>query len=367
MELAFSHACTLGDCPLPYGSLSPRSAAAYLQDERICARNFGQTLRNMYPHEDLFERLFSFYRLSTPDAHPNSLERRIKNWLAGRNQPTNREDLFRIAFALSLNEVQLDTLLGLTTDYCIQYRSGRELVCAWFLRTGRTYQEALAFYDSLPAYKAQESMQADMHTHVTRELKNELATIVTIEELRSYYLHNMSCFGNQHLRSYFYFDRYLTQLVHPTTQAPRDESYYSIERVMSEYLSMKVPFTRRRSDYTVTQRLIKQGWPNATTIKSVRNHTKDVPRKLLLLLYIVTENCGILDDMVTKDKESITLAERVEDHWWILNAILVDCGMAPLDPRNAFDWLTLYAIAASPHDHMNDRMEQVISYVFQND
>ena len=59
-----------------------------------------------------------------------------------------------------------------------------------------------------------------------------------------------------------------------------------------------------------------------------------MPRKLLLLLYVVTENTGDTGDPYRElDESYITLEERLEDHWWTLNAMLSDCGMAPLDLR----------------------------------
>ena len=94
----------------------------------------------MYPHDDLVERLVRFYVISGTGANEQSLARRFENWMRDRNRPTNREDIFKIAFALELNESQLDYLLGLTTGYCIQYRDGYELVLAWFLRKGISAQ-----------------------------------------------------------------------------------------------------------------------------------------------------------------------------------------------------------------------------------
>ena len=64
---------------------------------------------------------------------------------------------------------------------------------------------------------------------------------------------------------------------------------------MSTYLSMRMPSQRKRSHYSLMQKLIKQNWPNTTAIKNIRGHVEDVPRKLLLLLYVVTEDSGCTD------------------------------------------------------------------------
>ena len=40
--------------------------------------------------------------------------------------------------------------------------------------------------------------------------------------------------------------------------------------------------------------------------------------------------------------------------------------MPPLDPRNATDWLVLYAVTAT-EESMSERMEQVIELLFSGD
>lgn len=42
--------------------------------------------------------------------------------------------------------------------------------------------------------------------------------------------------------------------------------------------------------YTAVQKLLKHNRPNTTALKNIGNRKEDVPRKLLLLLCIVTEN-----------------------------------------------------------------------------
>lgn len=351
-----------------YGHMTPAMAAAYLHDEKIPLRSFSETLREAYPGPDLLSRLTDYFLLTDAGANPQSLGKKLRNWLSGRNQPANRSDFFRIAFALQLSEQQLDYLLGLFTDYGIQYRNGWEVVFTWFLRNGYGYPEAQEFFASLPPAPGMERAEKNWTSRLTHELQSEFQTVPTLQDLRACYLKNLDYFGSLHLRSYYYFEQYLNQLIHPAPVWEGDSGPdYSIEAIMNTYLSMQMPSERKRSQYTVVQKLIKQNWPNATAIKNIRSHAADVPRKLLLLLYVVTENCGGADGPYRElDESYITPEERVEDHWWTLNAMLSDCGMAPLDPRNPFDWLILYAISADESECMSDRMEQVIEYVFSD-
>lgn len=349
-----------------YGHMTPAMAAAYLREERIPLRSFPEVLRDMYPAPDILPRLVDCFLLTESSANLPSLGKKLRNWLSGRNVPVNREDFFRIAFALGLSEQQLNYLLALFTDYGIQYRSGWEVVFSWFLRQGYGYLEAQEFFNTLPPAQGAERLAPGWSSHLTHELQNEFYLVGNTQDLYACYEKNLPYFGSLHLRSYYYFSQYLDQLIHPAPawEGSREPDY-SIDAIMRTYLSMQMPSDRRRSHYSLIQKLIKQNWPNATAIKNIRSHVEDVPRKLLLLLYVVTEDSAFVSGQYRElDESYITLEERVEDHWWKLNAMLSDCGMAPLDPRNPFDWLVLYATSGDESEFMSDRMEQVIGYMF---
>ena len=343
-----------------YGHMSPSMAAAYLQDNQLPVRTFSDVLHQMYDGDDLQVRLTDFFLSETPEVNPQSMARKIKNWLTDKNLPTNREDIFRIGYALGFGEAQLDYLLSICTDYGIQYRDGHDVVYAWFLRNGYAYQDARAFFDSLPPVPGLNQLDGAAGSHLTKEIQNSFLSISSQEELRSCYLNNLDKFGCQHLRAYYYFDKFLSLLIHPVPE-------WILETVMQTYLSLQMPSGKNRQNYSLVQRLIKQNWPNTTAIKNIRSHKVDVPRKLLLLLYVITEDLSVVSDNFSQDDvENMTIQERVEEHWWTLNAMLSDCGMALLDPRNVTDWLILYAIgAAGEEEPMSERLEQVISLMYE--
>lgn len=344
--------------------MTPAMAAEYLWSGRIVLRTFHDTLQEFYPHPDLIPRLVSAFQADARGGRADSVAKNVRNWVAGRSQPTSREDIFHIAFALALSEQQAGYLLGLCTDYAIHYRDGREAVYAWFLRTGKSYGEARAFFESLPPAPQLNSMPGSAGAHLTRDMQNEFLRVRSLDDLRTCYLRNLENFGALHLRAYIYFSKYLKQLTTPTpTVDGIREPDYSMEAVMAQYLSLNMPSGRERGGYTVVQKLIKRNWPNATALKNIRLRKEDVPRKLLLLLYIITEN--VVDGEYHElDEDYISPQERLEDHWYCLNAILADCGMPGLDPRNATDWLVLYAITAGDDESMSGRMEQVIEALY---
>lgn len=347
------------------GQMTPAMAAEYLREGRVRTRSFPEVLRQLYPAPDLQARLTAAFQGDGPAANPESAGRRVRNWLSGQNQPVNREDIFRIAFALGLSEGDAGFLLGLCTDYGIHYREGRDVVYAWFLRTGRSYAEARDFFATLPPVPRPEHVPVS--SHLTRELRNQFQQIQTTEELRACYLASLEQFGALHTRAYFYFQKYLDQLVRPSPGWDGSrEPDYSLDAIMEQYFSLHIPFGRSRQGYSVVQKLIKHNWPNTTALKDIRQRRADVPRKLLLLLYVVTEN--VVDGEYSEmDEDYVSAQDRLEDHWWTLNAILTDCGMPPLDLRNGFDWLVLYAITAEAEgEPMSQRMEQVIDELFSD-
>ena len=346
------------------GEMTPAMAAEYLRDGKIHTRSFHETLRRLYPAPDLQARITAAFQADDPDANPESVARRVRNWMSGQNHPVNREDIFRIAFALGLSEGDASLLLGLCTDYGIHYREGRDVVYAWFLRTGRSYAQARDFFATLPPVPRPNLPPEAPSAHLTRELQSLFHRARDEDELRQCYLASLDQFGALHMRAYFYFQKYLDQLVHPAPAWDSGrEADYSMDAIMEQYFSLHMPSGRNRQNYSVVQKLIKRDWPNTTALKNIRQQREDVPRKLLLLLYVVTEN--VLDgEYCEMDEDYITPQERLEDHWWTLNAILTDCGMPLLDLRNATDWLVLYALTATGDESVSERMEKVIDELF---
>ena len=215
MNEFLTHSSAIQYQQISSGEMSPEMAAGYLRDQRIPLRGFADTLREMYPYPDLQFRLTNAFR-ETAGAAPPSVTRKVHNWLSGSSRPSDREDIFRIAFTLDLSEGQAGALLGLCTDCGIHYREGRDLVYAWFLRHDLGYQEARAFYLTLPPVPPEEERPETASDAVTQELLEAFLPIQTIEELRERYVENLSRMGTFHLRAYRYFQRYLDYLVRPS-------------------------------------------------------------------------------------------------------------------------------------------------------
>ena len=344
---------------LSAADMTPAMAAQYLSAS-IHIRGFWEMLRWYAPVGDLRDRVSR--AVSGPEDDPKSVARRVRNWEQGKNTPTSREDLFRIAFALGLDEEQTSGLLGLCTDYGIHYRNGRELTYAYCLRRGLTYGQAVSLYASLPdPERSAPSARETGAFQDTRQIVSAFAYVADDVEFARLYETYLDAFGTMHRRAWDYFDRFFRVLT-----APEDgEERYSIEKAVQTYLTLHMPSGSRRQEYSVVQRMLKQGWPNATKLKNICAHREDVPRKLLLLLYIITEN--VVDDAYDElDENYLSPEELFEEHWWRINLMLQDCGMPTLDPRNAYDWLVLYSLnsALRQDEAMGEQMEAVIAAMF---
>ena len=74
--------------------MTPAMAARYLKEQRIVLRSFIEMLRGFYPAGDILPRLITSFMDADPRANPESVSRKIRNWLSGKNRPTSREDIF---------------------------------------------------------------------------------------------------------------------------------------------------------------------------------------------------------------------------------------------------------------------------------
>lgn len=216
------------------GVMTPEMASEYLRDGRIQLRTFAESLRDVYPFPDIGRRLTDAFLAFEPESSSEAVAKKVGSWLDGRSRPGHREDMFKIGFALGLNEGDVSHLLGQCTGYGIHYREAMDVIYTWFLRSGRSYVEAREFYAALPAAgRSSGRGEEPGNVHITFELRNTLMSARTSEELREAYLRNIDLFGRLHLRAYRYFEKYLGLLRRPESGWDGDSAEdYSLDTVM---------------------------------------------------------------------------------------------------------------------------------------
>ena len=330
--------------------------AALLLKQLTDIPNFGTVIRGLYPHKDIKEKLLAAF-CSFENTEASSVDRRIRNWLNGKNAPQSREDIFVCAFALSLNEDDTSKLLGLCCDSEIHYRNPRELTYAFALRNGYSYDQAVQLFESLPTRGPDVTRPPTVYTTAIRRSFEPAAN--EAEFVLSYIAH-LDVLGEFHNKAYSYFKCYMSVLLSPDNEG---ESY-SIERVIETYLRPFQNSGRDRKKLDRIQKLTRRAFPNATDLRNMMMRRMDIPRKILLLLYVVTEN-SFNDDYSEQDEDYVTAEERFEQHWWGINLMLSDCGMPMLKPMNPFDRLILYALNTENEDEsMLERFDSIVAYLF---
>ena len=346
--------------------------AGYL-GSKLEAWKFSRLLEEVYRGEEpLGQRLTRKLTEYGPDGGREKTARKVRNWLRDRNLPENREELFKICFALGLDEGGAEFVLGATADNGVHFRNPRELVYAFCLREGLDYPEAIALLkrlwgESLPASTqacrrlVKETCDTESPDKMTAVLRNTFKRVRTEEELGAFLLNYQGCFGFHHNTAYRKFVKMLDRLLFPDdpyTGMPEDRAY-SIEKAVDEYLRLGMPYSRRLSGRNALQKFLKKRWPTPKSVQDMYGRKLDVDRKTLLLLYVATEGM----DLPTHWHGEVRLREHCER----LNLMLLECGMAMLNPHSPFDCLILLAIGREDDDFMSCRLERLVRKLFPED
>lgn len=288
---------------------------------------------------------------------PDSIRRKVRNWMQNKNIPTDREEVFRICFILKLSLEQSERLLARLTDQGIHYRSGKEVIYAYCLKYGISYTAAVKTVEQMTGEKDNRDNYAEP---VTRIMKLEFQNVKTEEDLFAFILKNRERMGDCHNTAYSYFCRMLSCLQGENLPG---EEVYSLEYVTDTYLRLNMPTERKITDYSNIQKIVKKYWPGPTSIKMMKNRSESVNRKVLLLLYLVTG--GVIGEEYSElDEAYISARDFLGMHCDRLNQMLTACGMNLMDPRNVFDYLILYCIRPEDEVFMSDRMEALITELF---
>ena len=111
---------------------------------------FSRLLQEIYEGEEpLSRRLVNKLLEYEETGNYEKISRKVRNWLHDYNLPENREELFKICFALDLDEQRADCILGITAENGIHYRNPKELIYAFCLRKSYDYPYAASLAQRL--------------------------------------------------------------------------------------------------------------------------------------------------------------------------------------------------------------------------
>ena len=115
--------------------LSPQEAANQLL-EKVEIRKFKDVLSLFASDREL---LVNGLCANDVGRSRMSVDKKVRGWLAGKYQPTAREDLLELCFVLHLNTEDADAFLTMTGEEGLHWRDPRELVYAYALERGMSY------------------------------------------------------------------------------------------------------------------------------------------------------------------------------------------------------------------------------------
>lgn len=339
--------------------------------------NFSKLLKKFYiGEESLQERLIR--KLSEYDGekeenkkNAEQTARKVRNWLNGCNQPANREELFKICFAMGLSESDADELLLSADEEGIHYRNPKELVYAFFLRMGYDYPKAEELLRKLGQEGlitgrverqklVRRSSEWEPVDCLTVSIRDDFRNVRDVEELENFLHTHQAALGVHHNTAYQKFKVMLEYLLECETEKNSadmpEEKKYSIERVAEEYLRMGIPYERKNGSQTKLMKQIKKYWPSPKMVQEMYSRKRDVNRKTLLILYLATEGMG-----VEAGGENF-LAE----HCWRMNLMLSSCAMTLLNVHNPFDYLVIQSLnLENEEDFMSWKMERMLYRLFR--
>lgn len=365
----------MGVSNLDKGQAAEEEQMALFLEKRVESWSFPRLLGEIYHGETplqirLIDKLTG-YETDSEDSR-DKISRKVRNWLRGCNQPANREELFKISFALNLDEKGAEKILFSTAESGIHYRNPRELIYAFCLRKGYDYpkaQEILAElgYLQFPS-SSLENQQAvrqlsdlEPDQYITTSIKDEFKAVQDIDELREFLRQYEHQFGLHHNTAYRKFVLMMDYLLDGNLNsdyagAPREKKL-SIEQATEEYLRMGVPYQKKNGSHTKLQKLIKKNWPSPKVMQEMYSRKRDVNRKTLLLLYLATEGMGV----------EVSEKSFAAEHFQRMNLMLSACGMTLLNPHNPFDYLVAQSLhLKNEDDFMSWKMERLLNRLFRN-
>ena len=281
---------------------------------------------------------------------PASIRRKVSAWFTGSIAPESREQLVRIVFALHMREEAAQNFLACAGGGCLHQRNPVELAYLYALRNGLGYHEALRLIGRIRAIETGNGGKTHM-------VENEFSSVRGEEAFVRFMTEHRLNLGRMHNTAYAYFQEYMDVLIKPPDvfdDVP--ERPYSVREIVQMYLNLP-----RSLEGSVLAKSLKKHWPDEKTLSQIANRRLDVPRKVLILLFLITD--GAAPDLSISD-DARTL---FDDRYRRVNSMLDDCGYSQLDPRNVFDWLMLYCMYHNDESDSNERLQAVLKETEQND
>ena len=322
-------------------------AREYLESG-IHTRSFQETMLQYSGSSDLVSLRLALFRLQDFEGEPagDSLRRKIDNWLKGKAVPTSREQLIRICFALQMDLENAQNFIATVGEGGLHYRNPVELTWLYGLRNGLDYNQVLRLQRLVAGIKIGGA-------GTTQDIAQEFNRVTTTDEFVQFVSRKADSLGHLHNTAYKHFKRFMNILTGPESGMNGVvEEVYTVRDVVRMYLQMPAQSGKATG---VLASIVNRHWPDEVMLSRIMNRQIDVPRKVLTLLFLITDGA---DDNASDSDDP---AELFADRYRRLNLLLDECGYCQLDPRNTFDWLALYCMYCDEDTEVSERMREVLT------
>lgn len=366
--------------------MTVREAVDFLE-KKAKMRTLREKLEKYSRGRDLKTTLTQGMLAHHPDMGEDFIERRVEDWLNNPgNQTLRKSDAIEICFILELSVEDAGAFTALACEEGLHWRNPDEIVYIFALKQGMGYPEAEKLneemMDILSDKKGSEILMEDNFTPIIR---GEVTALQTKEELIDYLTEASIRLGRYHNNAYRLFMDMMDVLEHPKLDETEenaglfDSEKLTVHDIVKEYFcesDVLCAKARIRSGkkggnfpeedrrfFSVIQKKVSDCWPNETTLKRMKSREADVTRKVLILLFLATDQGPATED--ENDLEFVLSREEVfEDLYQRLNDMLLQCGFMTLDPRAPFDWLILYCICVEDMFDVDIRMKTIFKEMF---
>ena len=346
------------------GDLSAADAAFVLAHE-IKLRTFREKLERFSGGRELKALLVGGLLKDHPEATRDSIERKVRGWLAGSYEPTKRQDILEICFILGLSVKDADALIAMVSGEGLHWRDPEEIVAIYALHHGMDYPAMQALKSRLTKEDGREEAETTPEEDsFTPMVRKEVEALETEEELSDFLRRAQRRLGKLHNNAYQQFMAFMSLLESPEIMDLMEpDARYTTRQIVETYLDKKLPALRRGAALTAVQRDVRANWPDETSISRMKNREMDVSRKVLILLFLVTDGGEREDD---DELEEETPEEAFRSSYCRLDNMLEQCGYRTLDPRSAFDWAALYCLRVDDVLMADRQMQDFLSALFSD-
>lgn len=337
---------------------------------------------------------------SPPGTPSASVQRKVRMWMKDGVQVVSKHSAIQLSFILGLSTQEANEFLYRACGEGFHWRDPGEIVFLYALEEGLSYREALGLYADMEQKGLLAVRDGKNAGSLTAVVQAEVKMIGSAAQLEDYLREAGPQLGALHNTAYGLFRAYLDLLIDPEIKDEQDseekrsdrktkddqvlERKLSVREITDTYLHQKfIPRVKKvkkgsQKDekaqslvLTALQRDIQQSWPDETTLSKMFNRKADVTRKVLILLFLATDgdtkdSIRELDSASLEDNGLLAEDEEAEfeDLQFRMNAMLADCGFAPLDSRVPFDWMILYCMCVDETMLIDERVQQFLSEIF---